>query len=373
MIGDRRHRIGGTPPRQRRISTLERRLGVGLSLVAFGFLSGYVVGLVTGEDEYLPIDVAIAPAAGPTSSTDQAPNMAQETPTQPISPASYRVSLAVPLLVPSERPPAPGQADVNRRDSAAGEPTLADVPRPDMPATGPMVAIVIDDLGLLEAATESAIALHPAFTLAFLPYGEKAAELAQKAHQAGHEVLLHMPMEPDGPVDPGPGALITGLAPEEIRERISLALDRVPSAMGLNNHMGSRFTADAEAMAVVLDEINLRGMMVLDSVTTPNSVVSELAKAIGVPSESRDVFLDNDRDPALIHQQLDELERIAQVTGQAIALGHPYRETIAVLEEWLPAARKRGIRLVPLSRLAQPRLHHPMIAAQLPDGEEDSP
>ena len=141
--------------------------------------------------------------------------------------------------------------------------------------------------------------------------------------------------------------------------------------MGLNNHMGSRFTADPEAMAVVLDEVNLRGMMMLDSVTTPNSVVRELAQSLGVPSTARDVFLDNNRDPALIHQQLDELERIARVTGRAVALGHPYQETIAVLNEWLPAARQRGFRLVPLSRLTKPRLQHPMIAAQLPGGDED--
>lgn len=341
---------------------MEGRIAVGLALLTVGFVSGLLVGLGGGEEETLPLDVAIAPSAGPEATTGEGPGEAVR-----------RISLVAPITVPSERPPTASQAALNGALAPPPGAVLEDVPRPELPSNGPMVAIVIDDLGLLEAATESAIALHPSFTLAFLPYGEKAGELAEKAHKAGHEILLHMPMEPAGALDPGPDALVTGLAPEEIRHRLGLALDRVPSAMGVNNHMGSLFTSDAEAMAVVLDEINVRGMMVLDSVTTPNSVISDLASAIGVPNGARDVFLDNDRDPALIHQQLDELERIAQVTGRAIGLGHPYRETIAVLQDWYPAAQKRGIRLVPLSRLARPRLQHPMIAAQLPEGEEDSP
>ncbi len=336
-----------------------------------GFLAGYVAGLLTGQDEYQPLDVALAPSAGPVSETDRVPGKAEEALIPSHVPTADRTAPVRPLTVPSERPPRPDFAATRLPISPPSDTVVTDAPPPVAPPTGPMIAVVIDDLGLLEAATESAIALDPTFTLSFLPYGEKAGELATKARDAGHEVLLHMPMEPDGPVDPGPDALLTGLAPDEIRARLGLALARVPQAMGLNNHMGSRFTADAEAVAVVLDEVNTRGMMMLDSVTTPDSVIGELAQALGVPTSARDVFLDNNRDPALIRQQLDELERIAQATGQAIAICHPYRETIAVLNEWLPAARKRGFRLVPLSRLAKPQLQHPMIAAQLPGRDDE--
>jgi len=368
LIGDRQHRIGAERSDPSWYASIEARLGAGLALLTVGFLAGYVVGLVTGEEEFVPIDVAFAPSAGPMV---EAPNIAEETPVPPIAPTAHRAVPATPLAVPSERPPPLDVAVTRLPVAPPSDAMIAEVPQLRVPSTGPMIAIVIDDLGLLEAATESAIALDPSFTLAFLPYGDKASDLATKAHKAGHEVLLHMPMEPDGPFDPGPDALLTGLDHDEIRKRLGLALARVPPAMGLNNHMGSRFTTDAEAMAVVLDEVNARGMMMLDSVTTPNSVVGDLAQALGVPSGSRDVFLDNNRDPALIHQQLDELERIARATGSAIALGHPYQETIAVLTEWLPAARQRGFRLVPLSRLTKPRLQHPMIAAQLPDDDDE--
>lgn len=373
MIGNREHRIGGKPPGSGSRAVSGKRLVAGFGLLMFGFLGGYLVGLVTGEDEQGPLDVAIAPSAGPIAEAVPVPGELDEPPSPSRAPTADDAGAMTPLSVPSEPPP--------RRDIAAAKLPIAppsdavtDGATDDLPPTEPaIVAIVIDDLGLLEAATESAIALDPSFTLSFLPYGEKAGDLAAKARAAGHEVLLHMPMEPDGPVDPGPDALLTSLAADEIRARLGAALERVPQAMGLNNHMGSRFTADAEAIAVVLDEVSARGMMMLDSVTTPDSVIGDLAEALDVPNSARDVFLDNDRDPALINQQLDELERLARATGRAIALCHPYRETIAVLRAWLPAAERRGIRLVPLSRLATPQLRHPMIAAQLPGTVDDQP
>lgn len=366
MIGNRDLRIGGRPPAAPRARAFGGKLAVGAGLLAFGFLAGYVAGLLSGEEDTGPLDVAIAPSAGPVTDTDRRFD-ADKRVRPPRVPTADRTVPGTPIAVPSERPPRPDVAAVRLPISPPSEAIPGATERQAAPADGPMIAVVIDDLGLLEAATETAIALDPGFTLSFLPYGEKSGELAAKARAAGHEVLLHMPMEPDGLVDPGPDALLIDLTPDQIRTRLGLALSRVPQAMGINNHMGSRFTADADAMAVVLDEVNARGMMMLDSVTTPDSVIGELAQAIGVPNSARDVFLDNDRDPALIHQQLDELERIAQATGKAVALCHPYRETIVVLSAWLPAARQRGFRLVPLSRLAEPRLRHPMIAARLPD------
>ena len=125
----------------------------------------------------------------------------------------------------------------------------------------------------------------------------------------------------------------------------------------------ANLSKDADGMEVVLDELNARGMMILDSVTSPKSVIPKLARERGMPSDARDVFLDNIRDVALIHQQLDELERIARAVGSAVAVGHPYSETAIAFREWLPGARERGIDLVPISRLATPSLDHPMVAA----------
>ena len=163
-------------------------------------------------------------------------------------------------------------------------------------------------------------------------------------------------MEPAGIADPGPDALLVGMAPAEIRLRLAKAFDSVPGAIGLNNHMGSRFTSDAAAMASVIDVVASRGLMILDSMTTPASVVGQLARPLGVPSGARDVFLDNDRDPAAIARQFAEAERIARNTGLAVAIGHPYDETIEAIARWLPEARARGIEPVPIDFAARPAL-----------------
>lgn len=306
-------------------------LAAGAALFALGFGAGWLAGAFTTGPE----DVATVARA-------------------PVAEPAYQA-----------RPPTPP------RDAAgapAPEPGLALLPLPPAPPRG-RIALVMDDLGLQEAATREAIALDPAVTLAFLPYGPDTAALARAGASAGHEVLLHMPMEPRGQEDPGPDALVTALAPDEIRARLDAAFARVPGAIGLNNHMGSLFTADAEAMAVVLDEVRRRGMMILDSRTTPDSVVVELARALGVPSGARDVFLDNDRDPAAIARQLGEVERVASGAGAVVAIGHPYEETIAALGRWMPEIRRRGFVLVPISAMATPRLPVDVLAEHAPPVE----
>src|SRR5262249_17867027 len=121
------------------------------------------------------------------------------------------------------------------------------LPPPTAPVRDPKIAIVIDDLGGDLAHTDRALALPKAVTLSFLPYAEATPFLATEAAHGGHEVLVHMPMQAEGEHDPGPMALTVGLAPAEIRDRLVAALGRVPAAVGINNHMGSRFTADREA------------------------------------------------------------------------------------------------------------------------------
>lgn len=304
--------------------------------------------------------VAEASAAGITASAEPV--------TDPPSAGAPTAKLPIANLQPGDAIPAPPRADLSatstaERDEALAKLPLVDVPLPDRSDRAPRIAIVIDDLGLNRTATKNMIALDPGLTLAFLPYGERSGALAAEARIAGHEVLLHMPMEPNSRANPGPDALLTLQEPKLIRTRLRRALDRIPQAIGLNNHMGSRFTSNAAGMEVVLDELNARGMMILDSVTSPKSVIPKLARERGMPSDARDVFLDNIRDVALIHQQLDELERIARAVGSAVAVGHPYSETAIALREWLPGARERGIDLVPISRLATPSLDHPMVAA----------
>ena len=358
--------------RYRALRTLWLRLGSVVALLLLGFFLGRFSG-VLDEPVRVALDADIAPSAPASPAMPEAPTITTEAP--PSGP------FAMPTTVPHsggtatvERTVGPGLAELPDGYEALRLPAPLALPAPAVPPPATtLVAVVIDDVGFVEAATEMAIALDPLFTLSFLPYGDHIERFAAQARDAGHEVLLHMPMQPSGAIDPGPNALLSGLSAAEIRQRLGAAFARVPQAVGLNNHMGSLLTTDAEAMAVVLDEIMARGMMALDSVTTPNTVIGELAAALGVPSGSRDVFLDNDRDPALIALQLKELERVARATGSAIALCHPYEETIAALNAWWPAARARGIQLVPISALARPALDHPMVVARVPTKDSDNP
>lgn len=214
-------------------------------------------------------------------------------------------------------------------------------------ASRPSIALVIDDLGSDVEATRRAIHLPAAVTLSFLPYPVATPGLAHDAEQVGHQVLVHVPMEPEGRDDPGPHALLTGLSAEEIARRLSWALARVPGFSGVNNHMGSRFTADRTALVPVVEMLADRHIFFLDSKTTPNSVVVALAHAFGVASAARDVFLDDEQTEGSVDAQLALTERIARAQGIAIAIGHPHATTLTALEKWL--AQLHGFDLVPVA------------------------
>jgi len=217
------------------------------------------------------------------------------------------------------------------------------------PVKNPKIAIVIDDLGADLAHTDRALALPKAVTLSFLPYAEATPWLSAEALRGGHEILVHMPMEAVGDHDPGPLVLTVGMAPDEIRRRLTTALDRVPGAIGINNHMGSRFTADRDALVPVVEELAARHLIFFDSRTTADTKVVSVAHAFGVPSAGRDVFLDDEQTADAVGAQLQELEVRARATGIAIAIGHPHEVTLAALTAWTARAGARGFMLVPLS------------------------
>ncbi len=211
------------------------------------------------------------------------------------------------------------------------------------------IAIVIDDLGADAAATRRAIALPAAVSMSFLPYPDATPALASEATRAGHEILVHVPMEPDGAENTGPNALLTGLDAGEIARRLDWALARVPGFNGINNHMGSRFTSDRAALVPVMEDLAGRHVFFLDSRTTPDTVVVPLARAFGVASAGRDVFLDDEQSAGAVGQQLAELERRAREEGVAIAIGHPHDVTLAALAVWAAHANANGFDLVPVS------------------------
>lgn len=226
------------------------------------------------------------------------------------------------------------------------------------PETGgrPMIAIVIDDLGVDRRRSDKVVRLPGPLTTAFMSYAKDAAQQARAARAHGHELLLHMPMQPQGDnYDPGPDVLEVGLPAEELRRRLAQGLDSFEGMIGLNNHMGSRFTADAEGMRVVMDELRRRGLVFLDSLTTGRSVGVAMAQRAGVPAVARDIFLDNDPHAAAVLAQLEKTEQVARRHGHAIAIGHPHDGTIEALSQWLPTLAGKGLVLVPVSAIVQRR------------------
>ncbi|TXH34704.1 MAG: divergent polysaccharide deacetylase family protein [Rhodospirillaceae bacterium] len=222
------------------------------------------------------------------------------------------------------------------------------------PANGPMIAIVLDDVGVAKAHAEMAIDLPAPITLSMMTYADGVAEMAAQARAKGHELMLHVPMQPVNPkVNPGPHALMVGLSPAELKQRLDWGLDRFKGFIGINNHMGSRFTQDDAGMRIVMEELRARGLLFLDSKTIANSVGDKLAREMGVAHVARDVFLDDDMSPAAVARQLAITERVARKQGYAIAIGHPHPATIAVLKKWLVEAKQRGFVLVPLSAIAR--------------------
>ncbi len=244
--------------------------------------------------------------------------------------------------------------------AAAGEPSRPAwlenaVPWSAPPGT-PLVAVVIDDLGPDRRRSARAAALAGPLTLSWLSYADGLPARTAAARANGHELLLHLPMEPLGEEDPGPGALLVRHGAGEIRRRVAAALSRFTGFVGANNHMGSRFTAEEAGMRVVLSALGRRGLLFLDSRTGPGSRALRLGRAMGVATVARDVFLDSRPGRGEPRARLREAERIARRTGSAIAIGHPRDDTLAALEEWIAGLGDGPVRLAPLSAVARARL-----------------
>jgi len=291
----------------------------------------------------------------------ETPIEAQESEAQGSSEAPVQTAALNP-----DQPEATGDAGafVVEGDSA---PDVARRPRDDAPTwlrnavtaswtdDRPIIAVVIDDLGLNRSNTAALNDLPSPLTLAFLPYAGRIEAQTKAAKVAGHELLLHLPMEPLGPQWPGPNALTTKLGQEEFEARLQANLNGFDGFVGINNHMGSRLTADRSRMEVVMRELRERDVLFLDSKTNPRSVASKTAGSNGVPNTDRDVFLDHVIDLETIRRQLSRAEQVARQTGSAVAIGHPHNVTIKALRSWLPGLEARGVRLAPISAVVARR------------------
>ncbi|MCU0234309.1 MAG: divergent polysaccharide deacetylase family protein [Thermoanaerobaculales bacterium] len=234
------------------------------------------------------------------------------------------------------------------------EPTATPRPQPAPGARGSL-AILLDDAGQKLDLVAAVIALPDEVGVAVLPFLPKSTETASALHKAGHEVWLHLPMEPENyPAnDPGPGAILVSMDTASLRTAVHSAATSVPFAVGVNNHMGSRATADLKTMTWVMQELSARDLAFIDSRTTTKTTAELAARAQGVPFGRRHVFLDNERSPAAIRRQLDEAVYRCRVEGEIIAIGHVDEVTVRVLAAELPGVAARGADLVRPSTLVR--------------------
>lgn len=222
------------------------------------------------------------------------------------------------------------------------------------------IAIIIDDFGNSGNGTKEMTEINRPLTCAvipFLPYSKQDAELA---HNGGHEVIIHIPMEPHigNPKWLGEKGITTKLSSEQIQEIVREAIKEVPYAVGVNNHMGSKATEDKRIIAAVVTVLKERSMYIVDSKTSMHSVIREVAEEHEVPILERAIFLDNEKNIPVIKKQLKLLGEVALKEGSAIAIGHVGPEggkiTAIAIKEMIPVLEKMGIKIVPVSQL----IHH---------------
>jgi uncharacterized protein len=256
------------------------------------------------------------------------------------------------LKIPAR--PAPQQDRLSSAAQPAAKPAVKPHAAVIPHGVGPgSVAIIIDDMGSSLKEAQALLSIELPLTFSVIPSLGHAKGVAEAAHGAGAEVMVHMPMEPEGyPRQPMEKVgLLVNMTNSDIAERVNGYFRTVPFAVGANNHMGSRFTQSPEKMDVVLKILQGKGLFFVDSKTSPASVGYARARALGLKCGTRQVFLDNVQDEGLIGKQLAQVAALARKKGSAIAICHPHPATIRALKAMLPQLAKEGITFVHASAL----------------------
>lgn len=218
------------------------------------------------------------------------------------------------------------------------------------------VAIIVDDMGFSLDAINELCALNHALTIAILPYSPLARETANIAHNNQLEVILHLPMEAINNIADNyntAGIIHSEMSYAEIQQILSDNLEEVPFIIGVNNHMGSKITANREFMNIILDQIKQRNLYFIDSRTTSRTIAFNLAREMGIPAAKRNIFLDSEIDEVLIKNQLVKLLQLAQKNGMAVGICHPSRETLKVLKENIHLIAEYGLEAVTASDIVK--------------------
>ena len=224
-------------------------------------------------------------------------------------------------------------------------------PSPVKPPITAYIAIIIDDLGYKLKHDQRALELPGPVTFAFLPFTPQAGRLAEKAHNRGNEVMLHLPMQSIEPVKIGPGALTKDMGREQFKISVLKSILSIPHVRGVNNHMGSLITSEQQQMNWLMEELARTSLFFVDSRTTSKTVGQKTAARFNVANTQRNIFLDHFRTPQAIETKFDQLIKLAKKNGAAVGIGHPHPATMDILEKKIPQLVAAGIRLVPVSEL----------------------
>lgn len=273
------------------------------------------------------------------------------------------------FLIKPEKPPRPPAAQRKSLPAAkepiAKIPTFEIYPKKEIPPQKrppktpppdkkqlPVVAIIFDDLGYDAKFAQKLSELNAAVTFSILPHSPFQDHIARLAKDKGLDVMLHLPMEPvEYPaVDPGPGTLLTSMTPDQLIEQLEEDLQAVPYIKGVNNHMGSKMTAESSQMYQIFSILKQKGLYFIDSRTTAQTLCKPSARLFQIPFAQRDVFLDHVANTQFVRKQIKELIRIARRNGYAVGIGHPHSITFKVLIEMLPDLQKE-VQLVPASEI----------------------
>jgi len=251
---------------------------------------------------------------------------------------THTVHVVTPLVTRAAAAHASASAPASARQSAS--------------SANARLAIIIDDLGYDRSAADAVLALGFPLTVSVLPHLPLSGELAEEAQRRGDQVMLHLPMESEADgAKPEDIELRVGMSAAQVDATLAGMLETVPYAAGVNNHQGSRATADPALMQALMPALRQRGLFFVDSRTDAKTVAYDMAERAGVPAASRKVFLDDTASRAAILKQLDLAARDARRDGFTIAIGHPRPATIAALAEGVPSLEARGIHLVFASEL----------------------
>lgn len=316
---------------------------------AFGNLHAVTVALLLGITVLALLILLRAPAV------EQEPDVllvAETFPavTEPITTAIEIVAPATEIVAPETEIVASAIEIV-----APAADTVASVVEPDLavPLPTAKLVLILDDIGYSADAGLRAINLPAQITLAVIPHTPHGKALAEAAHQAGRELMLHAPMSNLSGMDLGEGALTLQQSEEEFLQVLTAALADIPHIKGVNNHTGSELTAALQPMQWVMQELKSRNLYFVDSMTTRDSVAGTTAAQFLVPSLRRHIFLDNVQTAEAIDVEFRRAIALAQQQGYAVAIGHPYPETLAYLEIALPLLAESQVETVSVSAMLE--------------------